>query len=204
MIRNIIFDLGNVLISWKPDEYLRLNGYDDSVRMIIMDQVIRSREWLLLDNGDITIDEAAKKIAAKSSLKIPEILSVFDLRIRILFPLTSNTKLLPELKKQGFMLYYLSNFPDDIFDEIQEKYEFFSFFDGGIISARVKLSKPDPEIFRHLMQKYDLLPEESIFIDDMAANSDSAETVGITGVHLHDPDRLHAILQDRLGVVFPS
>jgi putative hydrolase of the HAD superfamily len=201
MIRNIIFDLGNVLISWKPDEYLRLNGYDDSARTMIMDNVIRSKEWLQLDNGDISIDEAAKRIAAKSSLKIPEILSVFDLRIRILFPLVRNTKLLPELKKQGFKLYYLSNFPDDIFDEVQNKYDLFRFFDGGIISARVKLSKPDPEIFRHLMQMYAIVPEESIFIDDIAANSDSAESVGITGVHLHDPDLLKEILQDKLGVL---
>jgi HAD superfamily hydrolase (TIGR01509 family) len=204
MIRNIIFDLGNVLISWKPDEYLRLNGYDDSDRMIIMDQIVRSKEWLLLDNGDITIDEAAKRIAAKSSLKIPEILSVFDLRIRILFPLVRNTKILPELKKQGFRLYYLSNFPDDIFDEIQNNYELFRYFDGGIISARVKLSKPDPEIFRLLMEMYAIRPEESLFIDDIAANSDSAESVGISGVHLHHPDLLHGILQDKLGVVLSS
>lgn len=201
MIRNIIFDLGNVLISWKPDEYLRLNGYDDLTRAMIMDEIIRSREWLQLDNGDITIDEAAKRIAAKSSLKIPEILSVFDLRMRILNPLVHNTKLLPELKKQGFRLYYLSNFPGDIFDEVQNKYDLFRYFDGGIISARVRLSKPDPEIFRFLMQKYSILPEESIFIDDIAANSDSAETVGITGVHLHDPALLKEILQERLGVL---
>jgi epoxide hydrolase-like predicted phosphatase len=204
MIHNIIFDLGNVLLSWKPDEYLRLNGFDDSTRIMIMDQVIRSREWLLLDNGEITITEAAKRIAEKSSLKIPEILSVFDLRTMILFPLTHNTKLLPELKKQGFKLYYLSNFPDDIFDEIQNKYELFRYFDGGIISARVQLSKPDPDIFRLLMKMYGLRPEESIFIDDIAANSDSAESVGITGVHLHDHVLLTEILQDRLGIVLST
>jgi putative hydrolase of the HAD superfamily len=200
MIKNIIFDLGNVLISWKPDEYLRLNGYDDPNRKLIMDQIVRSREWLLLDNGDITLAEAAESIAAKSPLKIDEILSVFDLRTRILFPLDRNTKLLPGLKKAGFKLYYLSNFPDDIFDEIQNKYELFSYFDGGIISARVKLSKPDPEIFRLLMKIYSLRPEESIFIDDIAVNSNSAESVGISGIHLHDPDLLHEVLQQRLGV----
>jgi HAD superfamily hydrolase (TIGR01509 family) len=174
MIRNIIFDLGNVLISWKPEEYLRLNGYDDPTRKVIMDQIFRSPEWLLLDNGDITLTEAAEGIAARSSLKIPEILSVFNLRTSILFPLDNNTKLLPELKKQHFKLYYLSNFPGDIFDEIQNEYDLFRYFDGGIISARVKLSKPDPDIFRLLMKMYDLIPEESVFIDDIAANSHSA------------------------------
>jgi HAD superfamily hydrolase (TIGR01509 family) len=201
MIRNIIFDLGNVLISWKPDDYLRLNGYDDSNRNLIMDNILRSEEWLMLDNGDITLAEAAERIAAKSPLGIPEILAVFDLRTRILFPLDQNTKLLPALKKHGFRLYYLSNFPGDIFDEIHNKYDLFRHFDGGIISARVRLSKPDPGIFRLLLKMYELLPEESVFIDDIAVNSHSAESVGISGIHLHDPDLLHSLLQERLGVV---
>jgi len=166
-----------------------------------MDHIVRSQEWLLLDNGDITLAEAVKMIAAKSPLKIPEILSVFDLRTKILFPLGHNTKLLPGLKKAGFKLYYLSNFPGDIFDEIQNKYEFFRYFDGGIISARVKLSKPDPGIFRLLLKMYSLRPEECIFIDDIAANSDSAVSVGMTGVHLQEDDLLYEVLHERLGFI---
>jgi len=201
MIRNIIFDLGNVLISWKPEEYLHLNGYGDAARTVIMNEIIRSPEWLLLDNGDITLIEAAKRIAAKSPLEIHEILAVFDLRTSILHPLDQNTKLLPGLKEQGFKLYYLSNFPDDIFDEIHNKYELFRYFEGGIISARVKVSKPDPGIFMLLMKTYALRPEESLFIDDIAVNSHSAESVGITGVHLSDPDLLCQLLEEKLGVI---
>jgi glucose-1-phosphatase len=203
MIRNIIFDLGNVLISWKPEEYLRLNGYDDKSRKEIMDQIVRSPEWLLIDNGDIDPEEAARRIVARSSLKKSQILNVFDLRTSILSPINHNTKLLPLLKKAGFRIYYLSNFPGDIFDEIQNKYDLFRYFDGGIISARVRLSKPDPEIFRLLMKMYELRADESVFIDDIAANSLAAESVGITGIHLHDPDILHGILEDRLGIVLP-
>jgi len=201
MIRNIIFDLGNVLLSWKPEEFLHKNGWDNDSRKMIMNQIFRSQEWLLLDNGDISLTEAAERIASRTSLRIPEILDVFDLRMRILFPLDHNIKVLPALKKQGYRLYYLSNFPGDIFDEVQNKYELFRYFDGGIISARVRLSKPDPEIFRLLMQMYSLVPEESVFIDDIAANSDAAGSVGITGVHLHDPDLLHSILREKLGIV---
>jgi putative hydrolase of the HAD superfamily len=200
MIRNIIFDLGNVLLSWKPEEFLHQNGWDHDSRKMMMDEIFRSREWLLIDNGDLTLNEAAERIASRTSLRIPEILAVFDLRTRILFPLSQNTKLLPGLKKHGYRLYYLSNFPGDIFDEIQNKYELFSYFDGGIISARVRLSKPDPEIFRFMLNLYSLNPEECIFIDDIAANSNSAESVGISGVHLHDPDSLHDILNKKLGV----
>jgi glucose-1-phosphatase len=200
MIRNIIFDLGNVLISWKPEEYLRLTGYDDSSRKEIMDQIIRGPEWLLIDNGDIDLEEAARRISERSALKRPQILSIFDLRTSILFPIDTNAKLLPKLKETGFRLYYLSNFPGDIFDEIQSKYDLFRYFDGGIISARVRLSKPDPEIFRMLLRMYELTPEESVFIDDIAANSHAAESVGIKGIHLHHPDLLAGILQEHLGI----
>ena len=158
MIRNIIFDLGNVLISWKPEEYLIRNGYQEAARETILRDVFKSPEWLALDNGDMSLDEAVKRIALSSTLKIPEIYSVFDLRTKILHPITENTKMVPALKEGGFRLYYLSNFPEDIFDEVESRYDFFRYFDGGLISARAKASKPDEKIYRILIDRYSLIP----------------------------------------------
>ena len=111
MITNIIFDLGNVLLSWKPGEYLEKSGYDkDTVRKILNDIFI-SPEWLGLDNGDLTQEEAIEKISSRSSLEKDFISSLFNLRTKIIFPLTDNINLLPELKRKGFKLYFLSNFP---------------------------------------------------------------------------------------------
>ena len=128
MIKNIVFDLGNVLISFKPSDYLDKMGYAAEATNIIISDIFRSREWGLLDNGDITTAEAITKISARSSLKTEEIASVFNLRSKIMYPINRNTKVLPSLKKRGFKLYFLSNFPEDIFDEIFEKYEFFQIF----------------------------------------------------------------------------
>jgi FMN phosphatase YigB (HAD superfamily) len=89
--------------------------------------------------------------------------------------------LLPELKKQGLRLYFLSNFPGDIFEEIRSGYYFFKYFDGGIISAEVKHSKPDIRIYRALIDKYSLIPEESLFIDDIEVNVMAAEETGMKG-----------------------
>lgn len=199
MITTIIFDLGNVLLNWKPAEYLDKNGFDSLKKEIILNDVFKSREWMELDNGDITLDEAINSIGSKSALKTEEIRAVFNLRTEIIFPLTPNTRLLPVLKKQGFRLYYLSNFPDDIFDEIYNKYDFFSFFDGGEISARLGVSKPDPRIFRILMEKYSLQPEECLFIDDIHHNTNSAEALGIRAIHLQDPDMLMSEIESILG-----
>jgi len=136
MIKNIIFDLGNVLISFKPSEYFDKNNYPLSIKATILSDIFGSKEWLMLDNGEITTPEAIDAIATKSSLSKKEIAHIFNLRTDLMFPLDSNVRLLPELKKRGFRLYYLSNFPLDIFEEVSTEYYFFKYFDGGLISAK--------------------------------------------------------------------
>jgi putative hydrolase of the HAD superfamily len=98
-----------------------------------------------------------------------------------MFPLDLNVRLLPELKKQGFRLYYLSNFPIDIFEEVKNGYFFFRYFDGGIISAEVNHSKPSRRIYEILIERYSLVPEECLYIDDLEPNVAGAEAVGMNG-----------------------
>lgn len=181
MIKNIIFDLGNVLLSWKPDEYFKKSGYDTLTFNLIMNDVFKSPEWLSLDNGDLTTPEAIELIAEKSSLRKEYISSLFNLRTKIIYPLTENIRLLPELKKKGFKLYFLSNFPLDFFEEVKKEYNFFRYFDGGIISAEVRHSKPDIKIYKILLEKYSLNPEECFYIDDIEINVRAAESAGLKG-----------------------
>jgi putative hydrolase of the HAD superfamily len=100
----------------------------------------------------------------------------------MMFPLDQNVRLLPELKKQGFRLYFLSNFPLDIFEEIKTGYYFFKYFDGGVISSEVKFSKPDKRIYEILLNNYSLRAEESLFIDDIEINVRAAENLGMKGL----------------------
>lgn len=179
MIKNIVFDLGNVLLSFVPSEYLIKKNYPDNIRNTILRDIFQSTEWKMLDNGDITVPEAIESIAAKSSLKREEIALVFNFRRDIMFPLDDNAKLLPELRKQGYKLYYLSNFPPDVFQEIKNDFYFFRHFDGGIISAEVRLSKPDIRFYEYLIGKYSLNPSESLFIDDVEENVRAAEKAGM-------------------------
>jgi putative hydrolase of the HAD superfamily len=182
MIKNIVFDLGNVLISFRPSEYFDKKQYPENIKARILSDIFASKEWLMLDNGELTTAEVIESIASRSSLRKEEIAHIFNLRTELMYPLDQNVKLLPELKKQGFSLYFLSNFPADIFEEIRSGYYFFKYFDGGIISAEAKLSKPDSRIYNKLMEKYSLLPEESLFIDDLEANVKAAESVGMKGL----------------------
>lgn len=194
MIRNIVFDLGNVLLSWKPGEFLIKSGYDAASARQALDAVFHSKAWSMLDNGDITREEAVEIMSSGSSLKRDRITALFDLCHEIIFPISENIIMLPELKKQGFKLYYLSNYSLWFFGETKRKYDFFSWFDGGIISAEARLSKPDPEIFRTFISRYTLIPGESLFIDDIEDNVKAAELIGMKVIHLSESDSLESKL----------
>jgi len=185
MLKNIIFDLGNVLISFKPSEYLDKHKYPVIIKSTILSDIFQSSEWLKLDKGEITTSEAIDSIASQSSLKKEEIAHVFNLRTDVMFPIDPNVKLLPGLKKRGFMLYYLSNFPVDIFEEISTGYYFFKHFDGGLISAEAKFSKPESRFYEILLERYSLIPQECLFIDDLEMNVRAAEALGMTGLVTH-------------------
>jgi putative hydrolase of the HAD superfamily len=182
MIKNIIFDLGNVLISFKPSEYFDKKKYPEAIKTTILSDIFRSLEWRMLDKGEITTPEAIDVISKKSSLNKEEIAHIFNLRTDIIFPLDTNVKLLPALKKRGFRLYYLSNFPLDIFDEVKNGYYFFKYFDGGLISAEIKSSKPENRIYEIILERYLLKAEECLFIDDIEENVKTAEGVGMKGL----------------------
>ena len=182
MVKNIIYDLGNVLISFKPSEYFGKNKYPETIKATILTDIFGSKEWKELDKGEISTAQAIESIALRSSLNKDEIAHIFNLRTDIIFPLDSNVRLLPELKKRGFGLYYLSNFPLDIFDEVKDGYYFFKYFDGGLISAEVKSSKPENKIYETLVEKYSLIPEECLFIDDIEINVRVAEAMGMKGL----------------------
>ena len=201
MIKNIVFDLGNVLISFKPEDFLDKTGYAADEKNIIINDIFRSREWGLIDNGDINATEAIEKISARSSLRREQIASVFNLRSKIMYPINKNTKLLPSLKKRGFKLYFLSNFPEDIFDEIYDGYEFFRFFDGGIVSSKVRFSKPDIRIFNVLLEKYSLSAEECLFIDDIEMNVRAAGSVGMKGICVLESAELSELIEKELKPV---
>lgn len=182
MIRNIVFDLGNVLVSFRPSEYFAKENYPGNILATILSDIFESKEWRMLDKGEISVTEAIDAIASVSSLKKAEIAHIFNLRTNLMFPLDDNVKLLPGLKKQGFGLYYLSNFPKDVFDEIKEGYYFFKYFDGGIISSEVHSTKPHPRIYEILLEKYSLNANECLFIDDLEINVKSAEMAGMNGL----------------------
>jgi glucose-1-phosphatase len=199
MIKNIVFDLGNVLLSFNPAEFFEKKNFPENIRVKILSDIFGSQEWRMLDNGDISTTEAIESISSKSTLKREEIDHIFNLRAEMMFPLDCNVRLLPELKKQGFKLYYLSNFPIDIFEEIRNGYFFFKHFDGGVISSEVKFSKPERRIYEILLENYSLIPGESLFIDDIEINVRAAENLGMKGLVTFGSEEISKVLGSTLN-----
>jgi HAD superfamily hydrolase (TIGR01509 family) len=203
-IRNLVFDLGNVLISYHPEDFHLKKGDSPENTELFISDVYNSPEWQLIDKGEMSVEEAVESIASRSSLQGPEIARIFSLREELLFAIDQNTSLLKRLKKARFGLYYISNFPEDMFSLLSRKYEFFSLFDGGIYSASVKILKPDPEIFRRLINDYRLKASESLFIDDLKQNADAAAREGFLTLHLTQADMLENELRKLLPEAFLS
>lgn len=183
MIRNIVFDMGQVLIYFYPDLFLRRLGVAEEDWPVLEREMFRSVEWTQTDRG--TLDEAGAVEAFCA--RLPERLHdcvramVWDWWKEPLAPVDGMEELIGELKGLGYGIYLLSNASSRL-------HEYFSripgsqYFDGKIVSADWKMLKPEREIFQTLFREYDLKPEECLFIDDLPHNVEGAVFSGMGGV----------------------
>jgi len=179
---NIILDVGNVLVDYKPLEFLRGLFSDETVVMKMNETIFGSQEWLLMDQGKLALNEAIDIFHKRE----PEYISEIDHTIKnvnsMFTPITDTIKLLPKIKESGHGLYYLSNIQKDIRDHLVENHEYLKLFDGGVFSCDIRFIKPSPEMYRHLLEKYRLDPADCVFFDDMEVNVAAAEKEGIKSV----------------------
>ena len=194
MIKNIVFDLGMVLINFNPKEFLEQNNYEKKEK--IMEYIFGHEDWLKLDRGTLTETELAEKLDKNGKFTYDEVMDIMKIRKDIMVPFDFNKEIPKELKEKGYNLYILSNFPKIPFEEIRERDEFFKYFDGAVVSAYVQYLKPEKAIYKELLTDYSLKPEETIFIDDKLDNIITAEELGISGVHLKKPECLKGKLKE--------
>ena len=188
MYKNIIFDLGGVVVDFKPRDFLMDHFLNKSAEDEVFDLTFGSKEWEELDRGVISRGTANRLMLENAAERgrTFEVQAVIDEWQSILHTNKRTVKTMCKLKLAGYRLYYLSNIPQDVIDEIRQR-DFFPLFDGGIASCEVHLSKPDPKIFGLMMQKYGLAYDETIFVDDTKVNAQAAYNLGITGILYKGP-----------------
>lgn len=196
-IKNIVFDLGRVLIKFEPKEYIQQNVPEEK-REDFYNGIFGSTEWLMLDRGTLSYEDAKKIFKERVPGADKQIDRLFDVDLfEILQPIEENVKLLPKLKEK-YNLYILSNFHQPAFEHIFKKYDFFRLFDGHTVSCYYYLLKPEKEIYDILIDKFNLIPKETVFIDDTKVNIDACEKEGIRGIHLPDYTELKQKLEEFL------
>ncbi|AGC69629.1 HAD-superfamily hydrolase, subfamily IA, variant 3 [Thermoclostridium stercorarium subsp. stercorarium DSM 8532] len=196
MIKSVIFDLGRVLLTFEPVEYLnKLYGNGEKAR-ILYNAVFGSKTWLDLDRGTIDYEKAKRVMASEFANYAEDIDFLMDNWVEIMAPIEDNIAILKELRLKGFKLFLLSNFHREAYDRVSKKYDFFKLFDGIFISSHYGLLKPEREIFLTMLNKFLLAPSECIFIDDTQINVSAAEELGITGIVYTEPQRLRQKLEE--------
>ena len=198
-IKNIVFDLGGVLVRFDREKYLRENIPQEK-REAFYHNVLATKEWTMLDRGTLNYEEAKEIFKKRNPHLSNEIDNFFDRDfLQILMPIKENVKLLYDLKRK-YKLYVLSNFHKEAFEYIFEKNEFFKLFEGCLVSCYFNLLKPEEKIYDTLLYEFGLIPEETLFIDDIKENIEVCEKKGMNGLYLPDYTKLKEDLEKVLKI----
>lgn len=182
MYKNIVFDMGNVILKFEPDKYIdKLGIKDENLKKKIYRETYNTSKNFFLDRGDYTeemfIDEVAKNLPPECKSMVEKLVLHWNDEI---VPIEGMADLLKELKEKGYKLFLLSN-------ASYRQPEYFNrtpgheYFDGKIVSFQVKQVKPDKEIYEALYKTYNLNPKECYFIDDLQVNIYGGMKTGMDG-----------------------
>lgn len=192
MIRNIVFDMGQVMIRFDPEMFMDRAGiYDPDDRKLIRNELFRSVEWAQMDEGTLTEETAEPTILNRIPERLKE--TVRELLYNWAFPreqIPGMEDLVRRLKETGYRIWLLSN-ASAMQPKYWQKVPVSRYFDGTLISCDVKTVKPSREIYKLFTEKFSLKPEECLFIDDAPANVAGAIACGWQGIVFHgDADEL--------------
>lgn len=183
MIKNIIFDLGGVVLKYDIKSYLTFIDIPKEEQEIYKKLIWASEEWQKGDSGNITYEEIIENLCNKypTDEKIRYILENKNNDI-LLSEITESVEYIKDLKNRGYKIYFLSNVSKWDIEYNIKRFEFFKLQDGSVYSCDIKCIKPDKDCYYSLLNKYNLKAEECIFIDDIKANIEAANKIGINGI----------------------
>jgi putative hydrolase of the HAD superfamily len=198
-VRNIIFDLGGVVLEWNPDKILEGYYADPSARAAMKAALFKHPDWLQMDRGTLTESEALERLEHRTGRPLVELSGLFETVRSSLQPKADTVALLKRLAQRQVPLYCLSNMAASTFAYLRTQHAFWDAFRGIVISGEIKMMKPEREIFEYLLHRYELSPAETVFIDDHAPNIQAAEKLGLHTVWFRDARQCEAELERLLA-----
>jgi putative hydrolase of the HAD superfamily len=206
---NIVFDFGAVLFTWQPRVLVRevfpLQASTDAQATALAHDVFSHADWRAFDGGLISQTEVVQRTCSRTGLDAQALHNLVNGIARNLQPIDTSIALLTELRTrrdagEPIKLYFLSNMPEPYARVLEQRHSFIDWFDDGIFSGDIKLTKPDPAIYALASQQFGAVGASTIFVDDMQANVEASRKHGWRGVHLPDPAALRTKLLDEIGL----
>ena len=187
MYKNVIFDIGGVMVDFDPKDFLLERFCNAAVEEKVYRLTFGSETWQKLDAGLCSRYEGSQAMLAAAraegcAFEVQEVLENWTSILRIRRRMV---ELVRRLKNHGYCVYYLSNLPEDILPLLMRR-GLDGVFDGGVASCDVHINKPDPRIYQCLLDKYGLTAGECIFIDDSRANVQTAFQLGMNSIQMRD------------------
>lgn len=197
MIKNIIFDFGGVLMDWDP-RYFFKDYFKDDEKMEFFLKNIATDEWNAEQDRGRTLAEGTEIQVSKHPEWEKEIRAYYDNWTTMLkSDILENVEVLRKLEDSKYKLFGLTNWSAETFPYALEHYDFFQIFQGKIVvSGTEKLIKPDPAIWNILLDRYQIIAEQSVFIDDNFRNIEMAKSLGFICIHITEDTNLEKELRD--------
>ena len=198
-IKNVVFDIGNVVVRWAPLEIVRLTFGDGASIEKQSKSIFQSDIWLNLNKGLLSENDA--KAQYRTTLGFTELecerLFYYVKQTQIL--IYGSVELITRCKYAGYNVLALTDNVHEVVSYLKASYTFWELFEGATVSAEVGLLKPQPEIYETLLSQHGLKHSETVFIDDMSYNVEGAEAVGIKGIQFESASQCEQALK-ALGV----
>lgn len=201
MIKNIVFDIGNVLVKWAPQTVVAKVFPERPDVGSLTQQIFKSPAWMDINKGKMSEKELVLHYHLELGIPVSKLNDVMEEAKQSLTPIEGSFELLDALYAKGFSLYSITDNVREIIHFEKQRYTFFDKFLGMAISADIGVLKPNEEIYRYLLDTYTLQPEECVFIDDLLLNVDGAKKVGMHGIQFITAELCREEL-NKLGVEF--
>ena len=186
MIKNIIFDIGQVLVEFNWEEFFRQHFSEGDFEKVSNATVLNEKIWSEMDRGTLSFDEVIDLIVKEQDFLKDNIKEILIGLYKSVLPFNYSKNMIKSLKEKGYNIYLLSNFGEVPFNLAKERFDFMEYVDGGIISYEVKMIKPEPLIYKAILEKYNLVASECVFLDDNANNIKEAKSQAFNTVHFTD------------------
>lgn len=195
MIKNIVFDIGNVLLRWDPLSVVENVFPAEHDPALLTRQLFKSEWWFAINRGEITEKELIQKYHELFDIDLAQLNYLMSAIRESLLPIRGSFDLLNKLYHSEYPLYALTDNTHEIVAYLKQKYDFWQKFKGVVVSAEIGHLKPSPLIYRHLLETFHLVPEETLFMDDFLANVEGAKSVNMQAIQFIDIEQCRRSLK---------